>query len=210
MKSFSQEKFPNFVIGFDLVAQEDLGRPLKYFAEKLLEMKDTNFYFHAGETNWYGTDVDENLIDAVALGAKRIGHGFALVKHPVVMEAVKQRQIAIEVNPISNQVLELVADLRNHPAAPLFARDFPLVISSDDPSFWKTAPLTHDFYVAFVGISSARNDLKFLKQLANNSITFSGMSEEEKKIAMDKWTIKWNTYTAVLANAYTKLINGSS
>lgn len=43
-------------------------------------------------------------IDAVLLGTHRIGHGFALLKHPKVLELVKSRQIAVEVNPVSNQV----------------------------------------------------------------------------------------------------------
>ena len=47
---------------------------------------------------------DENLIDAVLLNTTRIGHGFALLRHPWVLEQVRERGIAIEINPISNQV----------------------------------------------------------------------------------------------------------
>ena len=63
------------------------------------------------------------------LGTKRIGHGFALVKYPNILKIVKKLKIGIEVNPISNQVLKLVDDLRNHPAAILFSDDYPVVIS---------------------------------------------------------------------------------
>ena len=48
---------PDFFIGFDLVGQEDLGRPLIDFAEDLLWAKNhsgLHFFFHAGETNWQG------------------------------------------------------------------------------------------------------------------------------------------------------------
>lgn len=68
-------------------------------------------------------------IDAVLLGTKRIGHGFSLVKYPNILKIVKKLKIGIEVNPISNQVLKLVDDLRNHPAAILFSDDYPVVIS---------------------------------------------------------------------------------
>jgi adenosine deaminase CECR1 len=68
--------YPNVVIGFDLVGQEDKGRPLKEFAEKLLTLgKETHFFFHAGETNWNGQETDQNLFDAIVLNTKRIGHG---------------------------------------------------------------------------------------------------------------------------------------
>ncbi|CAG2060823.1 unnamed protein product [Timema podura] len=97
--------FGSFLAGFDLVGQEDRGRPLKDFAEKLLQFpEDVNLFFHAGETNWQGM-TDENLIDTLMFNAtKRIGHGYALLKHPLALREVKRRGIALEINPISNQV----------------------------------------------------------------------------------------------------------
>lgn len=57
-----QTKFPDFVIGFDLVGQEDLGRPLIDFADQILTLPPTiKFFFHAGETNW-GGQTDDNLV----------------------------------------------------------------------------------------------------------------------------------------------------
>lgn len=100
----------------------------------------------------------------------------------------------MEVNPISNQVLRLVSDTRNHPAAVFFSDNYPVVISSDDPSFWEAKPLSHDFFVAFLGIANSRQDLRFLKQLAMNSIQYSGMGEEEKAIAMKKWQLSWDRF----------------
>lgn len=178
-----------------MVGQEELGRPLIDLVEALLKLpEDINFYFHAGETNWYGTSIDENLIDAILLGTKRIGHGYAMVKHPVVMYLAKTLDIAVEVCPVSNQVLQLGYDYRNHPAATLIANDIPIVISSDDPSFWRATPLTHDFYFAFLGIAPFNADLRFLKQLAINSITYSGLEKEEKAEAFDKWQRRWDQW----------------
>ncbi|CAB0027938.1 unnamed protein product [Trichogramma brassicae] len=132
---------------------------------------ETNFFFHAGETNWYGRQPDHNLYDAIVLNTKRIGHGFALIKHPKLMEIVKEKKIVVEVSPISNQVLKLVGDMRNHPAAHFFATNLPVVITSDDPSLWGAKGLSYDFYEA---------DLRALKQLALNSIKYSSLDKHEK------------------------------
>ncbi|XP_055700997.1 adenosine deaminase AGSA [Phlebotomus papatasi] len=194
------ERFPNFLAGFDLVGQEDKGRPLIDFSQEILQLPDTiNFYFHSGETNWNGL-TDINLIDAVLLGSKRLGHGYAIFKHTKVLKMVKREKIAIEVCPISNQVLRLVSDMRNHPGSILLAnKEYPVVISSDDPSFWEATPLSHDFYMAFMGLASSRQDLRMLKQLAINSIKYSAMTPMEKLDAMKLWEEQWKKFIDELA-----------
>ncbi|XP_031617621.1 adenosine deaminase 2-like [Contarinia nasturtii] len=187
-------KFPQFLAGFDLVGQEDIAPGLVSFAEQILQLPDDiKLFFHAGETAWFGS-VDENLIDAVLLGSRRIGHGYALIKHPKVIDLVKSNDIAVEVNPISNQVLKLVDDFRNHPASVFMAQNVPIVISSDDPSFWEVSPLSHDFYIAFLGIASRHSDLRTLKKFAINSIQYSSLNDSEKIEAFAKWQVKWDTF----------------
>lgn len=190
-----KRKFPNFFAGFDLVGQEDTGNSLELYAEKLQRMtNEVGFFFHAGETNWYGSKTDRNLLDAVLLNTTRIGHGYAIVKHPEILKIVKERKIAIEICPISNQVLGLVKDLRNHPANILFAGGFPVVVSNDDPGLWGSKALSYDFYEAFVGMMSRDADIRALKQLAINSIIYSSMSGCEKQYAHDVWTRKWSEF----------------
>ncbi|KAH8384700.1 hypothetical protein KR093_005649 [Drosophila rubida] len=189
------KEFPKLLVGFDLVGQENEEYPLKMFVNELLKMPShIKFYFHAGQTNLYGSPLDENIIDALLLGTRRIGHGYALTKHPLIMQLVKRFSIAIEVCPICNQVLQLGADYRNHPAATLIANDIPFVLSSGNPSFWRTKPLSHDFYMAFLGIAPRNADLKFLKRTAKNSMRHSALTDEEKATAMQKWKSKWDEW----------------
>lgn len=55
-------KYPQLVVGFDLVGQEDKPNPLMSYAEQILNLPDgLKLYLHAGETNWFGS-VDENLV----------------------------------------------------------------------------------------------------------------------------------------------------
>ncbi|XP_038215753.1 adenosine deaminase 2-like [Zerene cesonia] len=190
-----KENMSDFFAGFDLVGQEDVGSPLVEFIPQLsAAAKDFNFFFHAGETDWYGTFTDENLVDAILLGAKRIGHAYALPKHPMVMKAVVENDIGLEVNVISNAVLALVRDIRNHPLSTFIAQGLPVVLSSDDPGIWQADPLSDDFYVAFVGVASRLSDLRLLKQLAINSLKYSALEHNAKTLALNKFNRRWNEF----------------
>ncbi|KAK5640478.1 hypothetical protein RI129_011289 [Pyrocoelia pectoralis] len=195
---------PKFVAGFDLVGQEDARYPIIAYLNELKELQalGMDFFFHAGETNWFDTKTDFNLIDAILLGTKRIGHGYAITKHPKVMKLVKERQIAIEVCPISNQVLMLVDDMRNHPAATLIANGFPVVISNDDPTFWGAKGLSYDFYMAFMGIAGRTADLRLLKQFALNSLTYSSLPADEKRAAIASWEKDWQNFIDITISSY--------
>lgn len=190
-----KRELPDFFAGFDLVGQEDLGKTLLDFLPVLKSADgDLNYYFHGGETNWFGTSTDENLFDAILLGTKRIGHGYALLKHPKLMAVVRAKNIAIEVNVISNNVLSLITDVRNHPLAAYLAYGMPVVLSSDDPGAWGADPLSHDFYIAFVGIASKRADLRLLKQLIINSINYSALDYDSKTKMYSTWTEMWDIF----------------
>lgn len=74
------------------------------------------------------------------------------------------------------------------------AKNVSIVVSSDDPSFWEVSPLTHDFYITFLGIASRHSDLRVLKKLAINSIQYSSMNDLEKSEAFVKWQTKWDQF----------------
>ncbi|RUS71571.1 hypothetical protein EGW08_020664 [Elysia chlorotica] len=197
------KKFPDLVKGFDMDSHEDINHRIRFYLKELI--KDDKsvlpFFFHAGETAWT-QGADMNLVDAVLLNATRIGHGFAALKHPKVMEAIREQGIVIEVQPLSNQVLGLVNDMRNHPASHFIANNDRICISSDDFALWGALPLSHDFYMAFMGLGSSKDDLRLLKQLAINSIKFSTMTQAEKIVAMDKWQRRWTDFIDEVITKY--------
>jgi len=187
-----REENPDLIIGIDLVDEEDKEHTNLYFINELLEARHKAeqrnitlpLYLHSGESNW---TENENVLDAILLDARRIGHGIALFKHPLLMQIVNERGIAIEVCPISNQVLGYVSDLRNHPAVLYINSGLPIVICPDDPGIWKCT-FSYDFYAAFMAWGL---DLKCLKQLAMNSLIYSAMDPEEKERALEFWRKKW-------------------
>ena len=53
--------------------------------------------------------IDINLFDGVMLNVSRIGHGYAVTKHPLIKQLLETRQIPLEICPISNQVCLMFA-----------------------------------------------------------------------------------------------------
>jgi adenosine deaminase CECR1 len=193
-------KYPDFVVGYDLVGEEDAGNTtLSYLGVWLrlpaLRAKyhvDMPFYFHDGESDWPN---DENLFDAYLLRSRRIGHGFNLHLFPYLEHLIIEREIPLEICPISNQVLRYVGDLRLHPANGYMRRGVPCVLSSDDPGIFGYDGLSYDFWEGFM---AWKLDLAQLKQLALNSILFSAMTDEEKDRARKVWEAKWAAFIRAL------------
>lgn len=140
-----KQKWPQWIAGFDLVGEEAKGRPLKDFIPEFLQFKqdcraaglDIPFLFHCGETLDMGTDTDQNLVDALLLNSKRIGHGFALAKHPYIMQHMKARGVCLELCPISNEVLGLTPRVSGHAMYELLANNVHCTVSSDNGTLFR-------------------------------------------------------------------------
>ncbi|KAH8266129.1 hypothetical protein KR038_006011, partial [Drosophila bunnanda] len=196
--------FPKLFAGFDLETHgNECELPLLSRISQLSKLgKDVDFYFHAGDSRCpNNTQPDLNLIDAMLLGSKRIGNSLNLPLHSEVMQALHFLNVAVEVCPLSNHYLEYVNDFRSHPAVYLIAAGFPVVIGSDYPYLWNAAPLTDDFYVAFVGMVGGNGNLRLLKQLAKNSLLYSALSTMERAQAMAKWRCNWNRWIKNFLNS---------
>jgi adenosine deaminase CECR1 len=212
-----RQAYPHFILGYDLVNEEDLGHSLLYHLDTFLPLENSlqsgnsqlPLYFHAGETSWMDDLVStsdpsdpvatiENLLDVVLLNTKRIGHGIALVKYPYLQSVVKDRGIAIEVCPVSNQILGYVPDLRNHPAVNFLRSGNAVVLGADDPGTFGYDNFTVDWHQAYMAWGL---DLADLKTLAYNSLMYSGLTSDEKTVALDKWKVQWDNFAAnVTAN----------
>ncbi|CAH0546063.1 unnamed protein product [Brassicogethes aeneus] len=197
-----KKEFPDFIAGFDFVGYEEEGHSLHHYRKELLNASkfDLKFFFHAGETNWFG-HTDLNLIDAMLMNSTRIGHGFALPKHPELIKMGITKNIPLELCPISNQVLKLIEDPRNHPLTSLLAINYPIVICNDDPALWNATGVSYDWYVVFMTMTPKNAGLGFLKQMALNSLQFSVLSNLERSEAFNVWERQWDRFLDnILAN----------
>ncbi|KAH9001100.1 hypothetical protein EDB92DRAFT_1931707 [Lactarius akahatsu] len=134
-----------------------------------------------------------NLYDALLLGTKRIGHGFSIVKHPKLLRLCRENGIALEVCPISNEILVCLpiamrttvfgtyVSMPMHPLSAMINQGVPVTLN---PSVFGTKGLSYDFYQVFV--SNETTGLITLKQIALDSIEFF-LEIEEKMRAASLW-----------------------
>lgn len=186
------ENITNFLIGFDLVNEEDSSLPLKAFVPMLLKVKrqypDMKLYIHGGESM---DATNENLIDAYLLGAERVGHGLNLYRYPDLHARFVKAEICLEVCPVSNQRLGYTSDVRTHPATEYLRTGMAIALCSDDPFYMENETLTDDFFAALISWNLSLADLK---QLGINSIMYSGLDEKLKFSALHTYNRMWNEF----------------
>ena len=79
-------------------------------------------------------------------------------------------------------VLGYTLDLRSHPVRFLLSKGLQASISSDDPGFFNYAGVTLDYVYAALAWEL---DLRDLKKLSMNGITYSSIGGDKKKHLME-------------------------
>lgn len=181
-----------FIIGFDLVNEEDNSVPLKQLAPLFIEYKnkypDFNLYLHCGESLNAQSD---NLIDGYLLGAKRVGHGMNLYRYPKLLQRYAENEICLECCVISNQTLKYTKDIRLHPGIEYLKRGVVISLCSDDPVCQEHEQLCDDFFASVVCWNLNLNDVK---QLCINSILYSGIDQKQKSELIFHWRKQWKDF----------------
>lgn len=135
-----REFFREGVCGVDMAGNEAAYPILEqraFFEEaKRLEMP---FTIHAGECG-----SAESVRNAVALGAKRIGHGIAARKDERLMELCREKRIALELCPISNLQTKAVASKAEYPFELFRQKGLMLTVNTDNRMVSGTS-LTREF-----------------------------------------------------------------
>jgi adenosine deaminase len=122
------------VVGFDLAGAE-AGHPPADHARALALCRDAGLplTLHAGEA-----DAAERVVEAVRLGARRIGHGVHLVdalgepKRQALVDEVRQRGVHLEICPTSNVHTGAAASIAAHPITALWRAGVSLSFHTDN------------------------------------------------------------------------------
>lgn len=135
-------------VGINMVGREDndKGHPLR-FLPTLRELRrhypGIHLSIHAGEVD----EPNFHIRDTLLLGAERIGHGLNLLSDPETTVLMRNGPYLIEINLISNLLLEYVPDFRQHPFPEYLRTGIPVALSTDDRGMWDSN-LTDEYFVA--------------------------------------------------------------
>ncbi|MEM7221252.1 MAG: adenosine deaminase [Pseudomonadota bacterium] len=136
------------ILAVNLVGREDndKGHPLR-FLPTLRALRRSqgalDLSIHAGEVD----EPNSNVRDTLLLGARRIGHGINLIHDPDTMRLMRHGPYLIEINLISNLLLEYVSDYDQHPFPEYLRTGIPVALSTDDRGMWDST-MTDEFFVA--------------------------------------------------------------
>jgi aminodeoxyfutalosine deaminase len=129
------------IVGVGLGGEEALYPPERFVeAFRLVREEGLGSVPHAGEV--VGPPSIWGAMDA--LGADRIRHGIRAVEEPALLRELAERQIALDVTPLSNLRTGVVKSLDEHPLPELVAAGIPCTVSTDDPEMFDT-DLTREY-----------------------------------------------------------------
>lgn len=167
----------DWYVGINMAGREDndKGYPLRFlsvFRELRQQYPSISLSLHAGEVD----EPNSHVRDTLLLGATRIGHGLNLITDPQTMLLMRNSHYLVEINLISNLLLEYVEDYAQHPFPEYLRTGIPVALSTDDRGMWDSR-LTDEFFVAVKEFNLTWQEIK---ALTINSIQFSFLQEEIK------------------------------
>lgn len=131
------------------------------------------FTIHSGECGSI-----ENVREAIELGAKRMGHGIALMKDKDLQKLCAEKRIGIEMCPTSNLQTKAIDSLEMYPLKEFMDRGIPVSLHTDNRTVSGTT-LNDEFELAKCKLGLSDEELC---QCTRNAIETAFASEEVKKI----------------------------
>jgi aminodeoxyfutalosine deaminase len=132
------------IVGVGLGGEEALYPPERFVeAFRLVREHGLGSVPHAGEV--VGPPSIWGAIDA--LGADRVRHGIRAGEDRSLLRELADRQVVLDVTPVSNVRTGVVRSLEEHPLPQLVAAGIPCTVSTDDPEMFDT-DLTREYAAA--------------------------------------------------------------
>jgi adenosine deaminase CECR1 len=167
-------------VGINAAGREDNDkghalRMLKSFREARRRYGNIPLSIHAGEKDSPGPEVRNTLL----LGATRIGHGVNLIDDPDTMLLMRHNRYLVEINLVSNRLLDYVPDLIQHPFVEYLRFGIPVCLNTDDRGSWDSN-MTDEYMHA---VKLFRLSWEEVQSLGRNSLNHA-FAQPELKQAM--------------------------
>ncbi len=126
------------------IGGDEARGPAEWFRDVFAFARDWRLHLvcHAGETCG-----PESIWAALSIGSERIGHGITAVHDPALLKHLRESNIPLEVSITSNVATGVVASLEQHPVRQIYDAGVPIILNTDDPSFFNTT-LTREYEIA--------------------------------------------------------------
>lgn len=165
-------------VGINAAGREDNDkgyalRMLNAFREARRRYSNIPLSLHAGEKDSPGHEVRDTLL----LGARRIGHGINLISDPDTMLLMRDRNYLVEINLVSNRLLEYTPDLSKHPFPEYLRFGIPVCLNTDDRGSWDST-MTDEYFHA---VTLFRLTWDEIRQIGRASLTHSFAPEALKQ-----------------------------
>ncbi len=181
------DKHRDLFVGINLAGREDRqkGNPLRFletFRKMRRRYSNIALSIHAGEVD----EADHHVRETLLLGATRIGHGVNLIKDPETMLLMRNSQFLVEINLISNRLLEYVPDLATHPFPEYMRFGIPTCLNTDDRGMWGS-DMTDEYFTAVPLYNLTWPEVV---QLGRNSLAYSFVQPEEKARLLEDYNAR--------------------
>ncbi|MGV0035649.1 MAG: hypothetical protein ACNYPE_12060 [Candidatus Azotimanducaceae bacterium WSBS_2022_MAG_OTU7] len=171
-------------VAVNMVGREDndKGHPLR-FLPTLRELRhqynNVRLSIHAGEVD----EPNDHIRDTLLLGADRIGHGLNLITDADTMRLMRHGPYLVEINLISNLMLEYYTDYNQHPFPEYLRIGIPVALSTDDRGMWDST-MTDEFYVAVTEFNLSWAEVKLLSE---NSLKYAFVDESVRNELLETY-----------------------
>jgi aminodeoxyfutalosine deaminase len=132
---------------------------------------------HAGETTG-----PEAIWEALNIGSERLGHVLSAVEDQNLLQELKTRSVALELNPTSNVRTGVCPSFAAHPLRRYFDEGLLVTLNSDDPAFFGS-DVANEYLLAHTEQGFTRDELR---NLAANSFRASFLPASTKNSWLSK------------------------
>lgn len=162
------------IVAVDLAGSEDFPPEIHKEAFQLAHKLGYHITVHAGETG-----ISENIVKSIELlKAERIGHGIAAAKDPKVMKLIKEKEVFLEMCPISNLQTKAINNIEDYPIMDFMNKGLKVTVNTDNTTVSNTT-LEREYELLIDKLNFTLEDIVVL---VLNSVEAAFINKKEKEI----------------------------